>query len=70
MVEVAAFFAEHVLIWPLGPLILYRRYGFTVPGWRDHLVGFGCYILYHIIVLVPLCRATMVNINFQLCPSP
>lgn len=70
LAEIVAFFGEHSLIWPLGPLILYRRYGFRAPGWRDTLVGFGCYILYHIIVLVPICRLTKINVNFQLCPSP
>jgi hypothetical protein len=70
LLEQGVFFAEHYLIWPLGPLILYRRYGWGLPGWRDHFTAFGTFLLYHLVFLVPLGRWTKVSINFQLCPSP
>ena len=68
--EILAFFGEHILIWPLGPLILYRKYGFSFPGWKDHCTGKGVFYLYHFVVLVPLSRWTKISINFMLCPSP
>ena len=68
--EIVAFFGEHYLIWPLGPLILYRRYGFAFPNWYNHLTAYGFTQLYHQLFLIPLGWMTKVSINFMLCPSP
>ena len=52
--EMIAFFGEHILIWPLGPLVLYRKYGYSFPGWKDHCTGKGVFFLYHFLNLVSI----------------
>ena len=68
--QISLFFTEHALIWPLGPLITYRRYGFIKPTLKIGLITFGTFIIYQLAILVPVCRSLKVNINFALCHSP
>lgn len=68
--EAFTFFAEHLLIWPLGPLLLNRRYGYLKPTVFNNFPSFGTIIFFHFLILVPVCRLTKANVNFMLCPSP
>lgn len=70
LIEAVSFFFEHLLIWPLGPLLLNRRYGYVKPTLANNFPSYGTMILFHLLILVPVCRLTKANINFQLCHSP
>ena len=70
VMEIVAFFTEHTLIWPIGPLLLYRRYGTLRPTWKNHLTTYTTILLFHLLIIIPVNRILKVNINFQSCPSP
>lgn len=67
--EVLLYYYEHLLIVPVGPIILYRRYGFKRPRLLDQLAGFATLIIYQLTVLTSLSRLLKVNLNFSLCHS-
>ena len=70
LVEIIVFFGQHLLILPFGPMLLARRYEYLRPDFKNHAIAFGSIIIYHFIILVPVCRIFKVNINFMLCHSP
>jgi hypothetical protein len=68
--EFVLYYVEHIIILPLGPMVLHRRYGNPWPALKAHLAGFGTMIAFQTIVLVPFGRFLKVNLNFALCHSP
>jgi hypothetical protein len=70
MLEFALYYVEHWIILPLGPLVLYRRYGNPWPCLKSHIAGFGTMVAFQMLLLVPLGRFLKVNLNFALCHSP
>lgn len=70
LLEAITFFAEHLLIWPFGPLLLHRRYEYMKPTLLNHATAYGNILLYHMAFLAPFCRLTKSNINFMICHSP
>lgn len=61
------YYYEHLLIMPIGPLLLYRRYGFTMPNIVNQISSYATMCLYQLLMLAPIGRITMVNLNFALC---
>lgn len=49
--------------------MLNKRYGFLKPTVKNHLPAFSSIALYQFLVLVPVSRINMVNLNFALCHS-
>jgi hypothetical protein len=70
MFEFVLYYVEHLIILPIGPIVLYRRYGFPKPSLKNHLCGYGTFIAFHMLLLVPISRFLKVNLNFALCHSP
>jgi hypothetical protein len=68
--EFLLYYIEHVIIWPMGPIILHRRYGMFMPGFKDNWASFGTFGAHQTLILVPLGRWLKVNLNFALCHSP
>lgn len=64
------YYFEHVIIWPLGPIILHRRYGMFRPGFKDNVASFATFGAHETLILVPFGRWLKVNLNFALCHSP
>jgi hypothetical protein len=42
----------------------------VLPGFKNQIAAFCTMVFYQLCVLVPLCLATKVNLNFALCHSP
>ena len=63
------YYYEHIVIIPLGYLVLNKRYGFLKPTIKNHLPAFSSIALYQLLILVPFSRINMVNLNFALCHS-
>ena len=68
--EVFLYYFEHLAITSFWYLILNRRYGFLKPTLKNHLAAFSKIAFYQFLVLAPLSRMNMVNLNFALCHSP
>ena len=68
--EVLLYYVEHGLIFPFGPLLLYRRYGFLTPTFTSQLAAFSSLCIYQLTWLLFISRTTMVNLNFVLCHTP
>ena len=68
--EVIVFYLEHCYIFPFGPLLLYRRFGFLKPTLTNQLASYSSIMVYHLTVLMFVGITTMVSINFVLCHSP
>ena len=68
--EKILYFVEHLIIVPVGPIILYRRYGALRPTLTNQFACFCSLALYQTAVLFPLSYLTKVNLNFALCHSP
>ena len=64
------YYFEHILIIPIGPWLLYRRYKLLRPNFKNQMASFGTKVIYQVGVLLPLCLITTVNLNFALCHSP
>jgi hypothetical protein len=64
------YYFEHLAIIPFGILVLNKRYGFLKPTIKNHIPAFSTMVLWQILVLSPLSRNTMVNLNYALCHSP
>ena len=69
-VEIYLYYLEHYLIVPIGPVILYRRYGFLQPTVKNQLAAFSSMVCYQLSILFILSITTKVNLNFVLCHSP
>lgn len=54
----------------MGPLILYRRYKFIMPNFKNQMTSFSTMVIYQLVVLVSIGLLTTVNLNFSLCHSP
>lgn len=67
--EFVLYYVEHIIILPLGPLVLHRRYANHWPSLKAHLAGFATMIAFQTIVLVPFGRFLKVILNFALCHS-
>lgn len=63
------YYLEHVLILPIGVLLLQRRYGLSLPTIKNQLLGFATASLYQYVLLMPVSRFSKVNLNFTLCHS-
>ena len=50
-------------------MLLYRRYGYSVPTFKNHMCAFGTLGIYQLAVLANTSIATKVNLNFALCHS-
>lgn len=50
--------------------MLYKRYGFAFPGFKNQMSGFASVVIYQLSVLQYLSLFTQVNLNFVLCHSP
>ena len=68
--EVFLYYYEHLLIFPIAPFVLLRRYGYETPTIKNQLVAFCSVCLYQLLILTPLSRISMVNLNFTLCHTP
>lgn len=55
---------------PVGPIVLYRRYGFLRPSFRNQMAAFATMVIYQLTVLTNFGILTQVNLNFALCHSP
>lgn len=54
---------------PVGIVLLQLRYGLSFPSLRDQIFGFATVSLYQYVILTPISRLTLVNLNFALCHS-
>jgi hypothetical protein len=70
MFEAVLYFVEHLIILPIGPLVLYRRFGNCRPGFKNQIASFSTLLAFQTLVLVSISRALKVNLNFSLCHSP
>lgn len=70
MFEFVLYFVEHLVILPIGPMVLARRYGNTFPNLRNHLAAYSTFLVFQLLMLTPLSRLYRVNLNFTLCHSP
>ena len=69
--EIYLYYVEHILIFPLGQLLLTRRYGgLDFPSLKNQIFGFGTTIIYQYALLAPVSDWSLVNLNFTLCHSP
>jgi hypothetical protein len=68
--EFVLYYVEHLVILPIGPLVLHRRYGNTFPAFKNQIASFGTILAFQTLVLMPISRALKVNLNFTLCHSP
>ena len=68
--EIFLYFIEHIMIVPVGPLVLYRRYGYQMPDLQNQLASFASVGFYQFVILFPASVLTKVNLNFALCHSP
>lgn len=68
--EVYLYFLEHLLIIPIGPIILFRRYDFVKPNFKNQFAAFASLGIYQCSVLFFFSVLTSVNLNFALCHSP
>ena len=59
-----------MLVYPVGVLLLYRKYGFVRPTLINHIVAFGTNSIYQFAILGTLSITFMVNLNFILCHTP
>ena len=48
----------------LGPFVLMRRYGGDI---LNLVPGYCSFVLYNFVILVPVSRMTMVNLDYMLC---
>lgn len=64
------YFVEHLVILPIGPMVLARRYGNTFPNFPNHLAAYSTFLVFQLLMLMPLSRLFRVNLNFTLCHSP
>jgi hypothetical protein len=39
--EFLLYYVEHLIILPIGPLLLLRRYGNRWPSFKAHIAGYG-----------------------------
>ena len=67
--QVYLYYYEHLLIVPIGPIILYKRYGFLKPTIINQIACFSSMVIYQLITLTSLSRIFKVNLNFALCHS-
>lgn len=58
------------MIIPVGPLILYPRYGMVKPNFKNQICAFATMVIYQLLLLTPVSRFAQVNLNFTLCHSP
>jgi len=70
MGEYILYYVEHIIILPLGPLVLYRRYGIVRPSFKNQIASFGSIAIYQLTVLMLVGRWFKINLNFALCHSP
>jgi hypothetical protein len=64
------FYIEHILLTPIAPLLLYRKYGYLRPSVKSEMAAYGTWICYQLGVLLPMSLLTTVNLNYSLCHSP
>lgn len=50
--------------------MLYRRYGFVFPTFKNQMAAYATFVIYQLAILVPLGLLTQVNLDFALCHSP
>jgi hypothetical protein len=70
MLEFVLYYVEHLVILPIGPLVLRRRYGNMLPKFKNQVAAFGTILAFQMLVLMTTSRALKVNLNFTLCHSP
>lgn len=70
MFEAVLYYVEHLIILPIGPLLLYRRYGNLLPTFKNQIASYASVVIFQTLVLTPLSRIFRVNLNFSLCHSP
>jgi hypothetical protein len=58
------------VILPIGPLVLYRRYGNLFPSFKNQMASYSTILAFQMLVLTVISRALRVNLNFTLCHSP
>lgn len=68
--EIWLYYIEHLVIVPIGPIVLFRRYGALRPTFANQFACFSSLAFYQLLVLFPLSYLTKVNLNFALCHSP
>ena len=70
LLEIVLYYCEHLVILPIGSIVLHRRYGTLRPNFKNCILAFSVLLLCQVWVLTPLSRIFKVNINFTLCASP
>lgn len=68
--EFILYYVEHLIIFPLGPIVLYRRYGQIFPSFKSQIASYSTVLIFQLLILTMLSRAFKVNLNFTLCHSP